>query len=77
MTSESTALDREGFSYQLCDTCGKRRAQLVIDAQPHNQHGGKYSRHCWQCYWQAPIWRKGPIVNCGPLWDEMDHRRLP
>lgn len=71
----TTELDREAWSYQRCDTCHSRRAQLVIDSQPRNRHGGNYSRHCWQCYWTEPVWRRGPIINCGPMWDGLDVRR--
>jgi hypothetical protein len=71
----TTELDREDWSFQKCETCGSRQAQLTIDSQPNNPHGGKYSVHCWPCYWQSPIWRKGPIVNCGAVWDLVDVRR--
>jgi hypothetical protein len=73
--SQVTSLDREGFSYTRCDYCKKRRSQLVVDAQPHNKAGGKYEHYCWQCYWFYQRWKRGPVVNCGPMWDGVDERR--
>jgi len=58
-----------------CEFCEARRAQWTIDTTPHDKRGGKYLRGCWQCYWTLEIWRRGPICNCGPMWDGVDHRR--
>ena len=69
-----TALDREDWSYQRCEYCARRRRQLTIDERPRDPQG-KYLGACWQCYWRHELWRRGPIVNCGPMWDGADIRR--
>jgi hypothetical protein len=75
MTSTDTPLDRESWSYERCQACRARQAQLVIDLRPDNREGGLYERYCWLCYWEHYAWRRGPIVNCGPMWDGVDIRR--
>jgi hypothetical protein len=71
-----TALDRDDWSYQRCDHCHARRAQLIIDRKPRSDTGW-YVRLCWQCYWlpDRQWWKQGPIVNCGAMWDHIDDRR--
>lgn len=73
--SEGTPLDRENWAWSLCQYCKRRRIQVTIDLQPHNRAAGKYESYCWQCYWNVDRWRRGPIINCGPLWDGVDVRR--
>jgi hypothetical protein len=72
---ERVSLDREDWSYRLCPTCKRRKCQLTIDREPGNRDRGRYESYCWQCYWMAARWRRGPIVNCGPMWDGVDVRR--
>src|SRR5215471_5427295 len=71
----TTPLDREWFSYIRCEFCDARRVQWTIDTRWFDKRGGEYLRGCWQCYWTMEIWRRGPICNCGPMWDGVDHRR--
>lgn len=73
--TDSTSLDRAWFSNNRCDNNCGRQSQLIIDSQPHNKRHGYYYRFCWQCYWGRDEWQRGPIVNCGPAWDEVDVRR--
>lgn len=67
-------LDRENWGATPCSVCHARRAQLVIDKTPEAEHG-TYFWGCWQCYWQHLLWRLGPIVNAGVMWDVIDQRR--
>lgn len=70
-----TNLDRDWWSYAACDLgCGRKR-QLSIDTRWWDHKGGQYEHFCWQCYWAFGRWRDGPIINCGPMWDEIDERR--
>lgn len=69
-----TTLDRENWSWSRCPWCGNRRCQLTIDKTPRLTYG-TYIIACWECYWSRELWRQGPIINCGPMWDGVDVRR--
>jgi hypothetical protein len=71
----TTPLDRDGWSFQRCQDCRRRPAQLTIDRTPLRRSGGTYRLYCWLCYWASQRWREGPIVNCGPVWDGLDIKR--
>ena len=72
----ATALDREHWSYVKCEFCNTRMSQLTIDTTPKDRNHGTYLRTCWQCYWFLDVWKRGPICNCGPMWDGVDCARI-
>lgn len=70
----STGLDRDSWGQTPCSMCHARRAHMVIDKTPDQEHG-TYVWSCWQCYWLFETWRLGPIVNAGIMWDQVDYKR--
>jgi hypothetical protein len=71
----TTQLDRDGWSYGRCEAKCGRTQQVTIDIHWDNPRHGAYQSYCWQCYWVAERWRRGPIINCGAAWDGVDVRR--